>query len=353
VLYGPHVLARLNVAEMEIALSLSVDIKTVRVDGDGAFGATLERVRTFLELDNLLLWCPLERTKGWGVERIEATGFPSASRLGGLLLDYLQHAPYRFWFFDPIYPESDQRDRVVDTIEMVGTTAYRSSRIFGEVIDPLGFGQHREVRALICDGRNLVGWVGSLHGKPIHPEQRVRLNSLLPALRLRLLADRAIRARTQTAASIAAALDRIGPPAFIVSANGEVLATNRSARARLDEDRASSTQELDAILHGQSAEYAERIALRGSGSPPALLIVMPDRSIGYVEQCVVRASQEWGLTPRQCDVLRLVVRGQSTAAIAEQLGVGERAIELHVTVLLERSRTTSRTGLVASVLAPG
>lgn len=351
-LYGPSVLARLNVAEMEIALSLSVEIKTVRVDGDGAFGATLERVRTFLELDNLLLWCPQERTKGWGVERIEATGFPSASRLGGLLLDYLQHAPYRFWFFDPIHPESDQRDRVVETIELVGMNAYRSSGIFREVIEPVGLAHKREIRALICDGRNLLGWIGSLHGTPIHPEQRVRLNSLLPALRLRLLADRALRTRTQTNAVIAAALDRIRAPAFILGANGEVIATNHSGRARLDADRASSTLELDAILRGQVVEYAERIALRGSGVPPALLIVTPDRSIGYVEQCVMRASREWGLTARQCDVLRLVVRGNSTAAIAEQLGVGERAIELHVTVLLERAQTTSRTGLVASVLAP-
>lgn len=346
-------MARLSVAELEIALALSVEIKTVRVDGDGAFGATLERVRTFLELDNLLLWCPQERTKGWGVERIEAAGFASETRLAALLIDYLQHAPYRFWFFDPIYPESDQRDRVVDTIELVGTNAYRSSPIFNEVIEPIGLGSGREMRALVCDGRNLVAWIGSLHGSPIHPEQRMRLAALLPALRLRLLADRALRMRAQATAMVSTALDHIRPPAFVVGANGEILAANRSGRARLDADRASSTHELDAVLRGQSVEYAERIALRGCGVPPALLIVTPDRSVSYVEQSVMRASQEWGLTARQCDVLRLIVRGHSTAAIAEQLGVGERAIELHVTVLLERARAMSRTALVASVLAPG
>lgn len=345
-------MARLSVAEMELALALSVDIKTVRVDGDGAFGATLERVRTFLELDNLLLWCPQERTKGWGVERLETAGFQSATQFSDRLVEYLQHAPYRFWFFDPIYPESDQRDRVVDTIELVGSNAYRSSAIFSDVIEPLGLVNRREVRALICDGRSLVGWIGSLHSAPLHPEQRIRLNALLPALRLRLLADRALRTRASTTAVVAAALDRIRPPAYVVGANGEVLATNRSGRVRLDGDRASSTQELDAVLRGQSVEYAERIALRGSGVAPAMLIITPDRSISYVEESVLRASQEWGLTPRQCDVLRLVVRGHSTAAIAEQLGVGERAIELHVTVLLERARASSRTGLVASVLAP-
>lgn len=346
-------MARLSVAEMEIALALSVEIKTVRVDGDGAFGATLERVRTFLELDNLLLWCPQERTKGWGVERIEAVGFASETHLASALFEYLQHAPYRFWFFDPIYPESDQRDRVIDTIELVGTNAYRQASIFTEVIEPLGLASAREMRALICDGRHLVGWIGSLHSAPIHPEQRMRLAALLPALRLRLLADRALRTRAQATAMAATALDHIRPPAFVLGANGEILAANRSGRARLDADRAASTQELDAVLRGQSVEYAERIALRGSGVPPALLIVTPDRSVSYVEQSVMRASQEWGLTARQCDVLRLIVRGHSTAAIAEQLGVGERAIELHVTVLLERARAMSRTALVASVLAPG
>jgi DNA-binding CsgD family transcriptional regulator len=346
-------MARSNVAEMEIALALSVEIKTVRVDGDGAFGATLERVRTFLELDNLLLWCPQERTKGWGVERIEADGFQGETRFPGLLLEYLQHAPYRCWFFDPIYPESDQRDRVVDTIELVGTNAYRSSAIFREVIEPAGLGSAREVRALICDGRTLLGWIGSLHGSPIQPEQRMRLTALLPALRLRLLADRALRMRAQTSSIAATALDHIRPPAYVLGVNGEILAANRSGRARLDGDRGTLTQELDAVLRGQSVEGAERIALRGSGMPPALLVITPDRSISYVEQSVLRASAEWGLTARQCDVLRLVVRGHSTAAIAEQLGVGERAIELHVTVLLERARASSRTALVASVLAPG
>lgn len=347
-------MARLSVAEMEVALALSVEIKTIRVDGDSAFGATLERVRTFLELDNLLLWCPQERTKGWGIERLEATGFPTATaaRLEGLLLDYLQHAPYRFWFFDPLYPESDQRDRVVDSIELVGANAYRASPVFRELIEPLGFAKAREVRALICEGRSLLGWIGSLHSAPLHPEQRMRLNALLPALSLRLAADRALRTRTQTSATITAALDRIRPPAFVVGANGEILAANRSGRSRLDTERASSTQELDAVLRGQSVEYAERIALRGSGVPPALLIISPDQSVSYVEESVMRASQEWGLTARQCEVLRLIVRGHSTAAIAEQLGVGERAIELHVTVLLERARASSRTGLVASVLAP-
>lgn len=346
-------MARLSVAELEVALALSVEIKTIRVDGDGAFGATLERVRTFLDVDNLILWCPQERTKGWGVERFEATGFDSAARVEAVLLEYLQRAPYRFWFFDPIYPESDQRDRVVETIELVGTNAYRSSPIFREVIEPLGLASRREVRALICEGRNLLGWIGSFYSAPLHPEQRLRLNTLLPALSLRLSADRALRSRAQTSATIASALDRMRPPAYVVGANGEILAANRSGRARLDADRAGSTKELDAVLRGQSVDFAERIALRGSGVPPALLIISPDRSISYVEESVLRASQEWGLTPRQCDVLRLVVRGHSTAAIAEQLGVGERAIELHVTVLLERARASSRTGLVASVLAPG
>lgn len=346
-------MARLSVAEMEVALALSVEIKTVRVDGDGAFGATLERVRTFLELDNLLLWCPQERTKGWGVERIEATGFSSASHFSALLLEYLQRAPYRFWFFDPIYPESDQRDRVVDTIELVGTNTYRSAGIVREVIEAFGLTERRELRALVCDGRNLLGWIGALHNGPIHPEQRMRLGALLPALQLRLLADRALRTRAHTVAAADASLDRIRPAAYVVGANGEILAANRSGRARLDSDRAAATQELDALLRGQSSEYSDRIALRGSGVPPALLIVTPDRAVSYVEESVMRASQEWGLTARQCDVLRMVVRGHSTAAIAQQLGVGERAIELHVTVLLERARATSRTALVASVLAPG
>lgn len=344
-------MARLSTAESEVVASLSYELTTIHLDGD-AFGPLLTRIRAFLELDNLLLFCPQERITGWGIERIQADCFPNPSRCVARLIEFLHHAPYRFWFFDPIHPESDQRDRVVETIELVGATAYRASPIFREVIEPLHLEAHREIRALVCDGPLLLGWIGSLHGSPIAPEQRLRLAALLPALRRRLVADRALRGRELSGSAMASVIDRIRDPAFVVGASGEILIANRLARARLDADRAETLRVLAAGLTSQASGAIERVSLRGASMPPATLIILGAEHLGDpVDARIERAAEQWRLTPRQRDVLRLIARGHSNGSIAAHLGVGERAIELHVTVLLDRAQSPSRAGLMAVLMS--
>jgi DNA-binding NarL/FixJ family response regulator len=58
--------------------------------------------------------------------------------------------------------------------------------------------------------------------------------------------------------------------------------------------------------------------------------------------------QRWSLTPRQTEVLDLLVRGHPNGPIAEQLGCSERTVEIHVTELLRRSGTGSRGVLIAA-----
>lgn len=60
-----------------------------------------------------------------------------------------------------------------------------------------------------------------------------------------------------------------------------------------------------------------------------------------------RASSTWKLTPRQAEVLRCILEGDSNKDIALALGCAENTIELHVTNLLRRAGVTSRTQLVA------
>jgi DNA-binding CsgD family transcriptional regulator len=65
------------------------------------------------------------------------------------------------------------------------------------------------------------------------------------------------------------------------------------------------------------------------------------------DERLVQATAEWGLTPRQSEVLALVVRGDANKAIAVALGCAESTVELHVTHLLRRAEVTSRAQLVA------
>lgn len=65
---------------------------------------------------------------------------------------------------------------------------------------------------------------------------------------------------------------------------------------------------------------------------------------------VTIAASRWKLTPRQAEVLRLIVQGESNATIARQLGISHRAAELHITAIFDRAGVASRSQLVAAVL---
>lgn len=59
------------------------------------------------------------------------------------------------------------------------------------------------------------------------------------------------------------------------------------------------------------------------------------------------AAQRWTLTPRQGEVLGLLVRGKANKEIAEALNTAENTVELHVTNLLRKSGASSRAELIA------
>lgn len=64
-----------------------------------------------------------------------------------------------------------------------------------------------------------------------------------------------------------------------------------------------------------------------------------------------RAEAPGGLTPREREVAALVARGLSNRAIADQLVVGERTVETHVTNALGKLGFTSRAQIAAWAVA--
>jgi DNA-binding NarL/FixJ family response regulator len=59
------------------------------------------------------------------------------------------------------------------------------------------------------------------------------------------------------------------------------------------------------------------------------------------------AVQRWSVTPREVDVLRRIVLGDSNKEIAGRLGCHEGNVERHVTSLLRKCGCESRSRLVA------
>ncbi len=79
-------------------------------------------------------------------------------------------------------------------------------------------------------------------------------------------------------------------------------------------------------------------SITGNGAPPK----------SEPEQPAPRV-QDLGLTPRQIEVLRLVVQGMPNKSIARRLSIAETTARDHVSELLAAFRVTNRTQLVLDV----
>lgn len=60
----------------------------------------------------------------------------------------------------------------------------------------------------------------------------------------------------------------------------------------------------------------------------------------------------WGFTPRERDILALLVEGRSNRAIAAVLAIAERTVETHLTSMFAKASVESRAELVARAHGP-
>ena len=268
-------------------------------------GLGLARIRQLLELETFIVLAPVQRLTGWGIDRLEVDNLPNPSRFTAALTAHLARAPHALFATAP-----DLR----------------------ELLQPIDLAH--ELHALVWDGPVLLAWIGGFHGAPITAAQRNRLAALVPAFRRRLAVDRVLAHQQRTSMALAAALDQLDDAALILGPNGEIDGMNSAARGL--------------GLGALADRRVERVPLPGTDRTLAIV-----RRDGEVERCegrVQRAANTWRLTPRQREVLQLVIRGNANVQIAHELAIGERAVEQHVTAILARACVSNRTSLISLVL---
>ena len=146
-------------------------------------------------------------------------------------------------------------------------------------------------------------------------------------------------------ARLASALETVGSAAFVVNDEGAVLQSNLAGQELLDRDPAGIAAELRAAVEGGRTRFGI-FRLQAKGAPNGFLAVKSEESL---EERVLAAASRWRLTPRQQEVLALLVRGKCNKTIAAELGCAERTVELHVTACLEKAGCEQRSELVATV----
>ena len=141
--------------------------------------------------------------------------------------------------------------------------------------------------------------------------------------------------------ALVAALDQIASPAFIARDDGAIRYANVRGHALRRESRTFEDELRAALPMGSRVFRVTRLDAR---APRWFLVVgePPPRGLSTLERLA--------LTPRQQEVLALLVDGATNRTIAELLGISERTVEVHLTTIYQRAGVENRASLVSLVL---
>ena len=347
----PAPLPELSLDEQAKVRAIVAELEVVRLDSPSAITLTLPAIRELIEVDAMACIELAERGPGWTVERCETSRVPNPSRFRQLIGTFLDKNPRRTPWLDLAAPPLAQRNTVVDVIELSGGTLARTA-FYAEVLLPARLHEHRPIRTLICEEDTLLAWVGGFARAIAAPFQLARFAALVPAIRRRLSIERRLNTSTLTTSALGVVLDHLGAPAFVIDARGRIVEANHAGRTLRAHRRTDVSASLrSALAHGEGAIHFELTPLVARGAQPHwLAFAREEEAEVRLARAIERATARLELTTRQRAVLEHVVRGESNAVIAEHLGIGERAVELHVTALLDRAAVDSRAALVSLVL---
>lgn len=246
------------------------------------------------------------------------------------------------FLYDPERPSADQRNRVV-VLDPFTASDERLPPASRKVLSSAGVDGLHQIRVVVCDGPELLGWFGGFRPDPFTPEDEALLRRLVPALRTALLWKRRLARADEAMAAFEAAMNALACPAFVVRGGRTVEHANTSGRSLVEGHGRGLVAEL---IERARTGQAERVALSGRGVSGLELFVLRGRS-DRSEATLARATESWKLTRRQREVLALVAAGDTNKSIATKLGCAEVTVELHVTALLRKARASSRTELVS------
>lgn len=253
--------------------------------------------------------------------------------------------------YDPLNVQPDEQNRVTTLDELVALgraseLSRTSLREFGRKLANITAAT--QLRALISEGKTLLGWVGGVGEDPtaFGREEKQVLRSLVPALRQRLQLEERLAREPLRSATLDATLEAMTEPAFVVNEAAVPVLMNSAAGALWSSSRSDLEVQLADAVRGANTHF-RRSAITGNGLPSHWLLVRHAGATVEVHARHAHAVQTWQLTPREGEVLRLVADGRTNHSISRELGCAERTTELHVSRLLQKAGVSNRASLVA------
>ena len=327
----------------------------------------LPRIAGALGLQRMLAYGLCRKGVGWRIEELATHNLDArkASEVTASLDEILGDAD-ELPLFDPANPDPAQRNTVrvlpplralvADGLGEWGPPKTRPARTtlgarLLTAMEPWHIADAHCVRVLLCDGAELLGWIGGYDPAPISPVTVTRFRRLVPSLQRRLRAERILGVRVGLVDGIiAATLKHIAEPAYVTDLQGHLLATNDPGRARYTSNP-ETTQAL--LQRPRTVAGAPRITVHevnDHATTGMRLVVMEEEAAAPPAPMVHAFGKKHGLTARQIEVLSHLVTGATNVNIAMALGCTERTVETHLAAIFKRLRCMSRVELVGRVL---
>jgi DNA-binding CsgD family transcriptional regulator len=368
-------LIRLNSEERGLLSDLEV-LLTEAEPGAESLPTVLGVLKEALQAERAVAYGVEVGPERYHVSYAHCTGFPMpGAAVSAALEDSMPGRDYPWGWYDPARPDPAQRNRALhfrslveseaqqmplhDTPaeevgrrlgvreEELGQVRERVNARFRVMFRQLGVEHMAWLRALVCEGPALLGWVGLARAEPFNEREQRLLQSLTPTLQRRLVLETRMRESGLMSAALEVALEALGRAAWVVSASGRVVHANSAGRARLDRGEPELAEMLKRSASGlPGASPLTVTPLRTQGLPSHYLAI----DTGAPANAAVRLqalAARWSLTARETEVLSHLVQGTTNKGIAGKLGCAERTVEVHVTHLLNKAQVESRSALIA------
>lgn len=261
-------------------------------------------------------------------------------------------------------------DRPVATLDAATRGDRAASERYRDILRPLGFGD--ELRVALSAGGRCWGYL-CLHRE----EHRLGFSRTEVGTLARLAPHLAHAVRSSVAAQGPASERSPRPGVVCLSDDLNVVAMTQEAQELLSLIAGNRTPALHLPMPVYAVVAALHAIERGNAPPAALpsakvrtvnagwvelhasRLTPPDNGTGTVSVVVESVEQRaviplilsaYGLSPREAEVTRLVLRGQATSAIADELHIATYTVQDHLKAVFDKLGVRSRRDLVSSLL---
>jgi len=340
-------MARFSTRDAHRIRDLTGDLATIRDGGPPALSWIVAALREILDADKAGACAYAPRGAGLCLEVAYTDRTPTG--LMPAADAFLADKTVGWTSFNPMRPEPKQRNVALTISEVKHLTGVKTAPVLTDIYARFGLLADDNLRVLICEGPSLLAWIGMFQGAAFEPRQKRILSHLIAPIRRRLSVERLLQEAPSTRVLLDAVLEALPAPVFVFDADGVLLETNTAGAGWLASDRAGRREVLRQALRGRAApgQFQVTEVKVGAAVTRYLVVFKGDESSAHAWRTAAAA---WGFSARERQVFALLARGLTNRAIAADLAISERTVEVHLTSMFEKAQVETRAELVVRAL---